>query len=368
MATGFCPYLLKSMNEVAGADNPEFKITVTGFLKTLLKSNAVRGARVLDLNLGNGQKRQVFIKYQPRYPQSAVVEVDNCDIDVIPAYSEMELLAPRVAKTGIYISIEDLRKYCEDAVQTVQIGQPSTSFMREFLSSVMRAANALIGTIDRRLLTDTVWGINQVTGVNTTTTVNINVAPGTNNVLTEGVTKILADAFANEMCGDLQIVGSGLFNNYNIQQIAACCAGNGVDTSKFTSYNWNPDLYASAIWGANQIGIFSQGAIGFVDLNKFIGAFAIQLGTSTLFQATIPTNTACNDGTAEMLTFDMQLKPIECPTELLNHYGEVTSYDKGWALFISKNYGLFQLPGTMYDASDRLTGNNGSLRYTITNS
>lgn len=367
MATGFAPYLLKSINELTGQDNPEFKITPTGFLKTLLQSNAVRGARVLDLNLANGQRRQVYVKYQGRYPLSAVVTTDNCDIDITPAYSEVELTATNVAKIGIYIPFADLRRYMEEAVQTVAIGQPSTSFMREFLESIYRAANAMLNRIDTTLLTAVTWGNNATTGNNAAVTVNINDDSSVNN-LTEGLTKILADAFENEMWGTLQLVGSGLFNNFQIQKMAATAAQNGIDVTKFTGYNWNPDLYAASNvnWGTNVIGLFSQGAIGFVDLNKYLGAFAGQLGVSTLFQAALPVQTNQNDGTVNMMTFDFQLKPIDCPTELLDHYGQATSYDKGYALFITKNYGLFQEPVT-YNAADRLAGNNGALKYVITN-
>ena len=41
---------------------------------------------------------------------------------------------------------------------------------------------------------------------------------------------------------------------------------------------------------------------------------------------------------------------------------------RGYALIIKKRYGLFQTPTNAFDASDRMTGSNGSLLYTITNS
>jgi hypothetical protein len=366
MANGYAPNLLKSISELAGQDDPQFKITPSGFLKMLLAANAVRGARVLELSLPSGQKRQVFVKYAQRDSINSVQETDNCDIDVTPLYLESELTAPRVAKKGIYISFEDLRKFQEDAIRTVAIGQPSTKLMQEHVSAIMRAANSILGRIDTRLIGDVVWGVNVVTASNAAQTININKNANQND-LTSGLTKILADAFENEMWGSLDIVGSGLFNNYELQKIAAVAAMNGVDVSKFSGYQFWADLYAKAGWGTNQIGVFNRGSIGFVDLNKFVGSFSGPLGVSTLFQASLPVATNQNDGTVNGMTFDMQLKPIDCPTVLLNGYGEETSYDKGYALFITKNYGLWQIPSDAYRSDDRLDGANGSLRMTITN-
>ena len=366
MANGYAPNLLKSISELAGQDDPQFKITPSGFLKMLLAANAVRGAKVLELNLPSGQKRQVFVKYAQRDSLNSVQETDNCDIDVSPAYSESELTAPRVAKKGIYLSFEDLRKFTDDAIKSVAIGQPSTKFMQEHVAAIMRAANSIIGKIDTRLIGDVSFGNNVTTGSNAAVTVNIS-KDATINDLTTGITKILSDAFENEMWGSVDIVGSGLFNSNEIQKMAATAALNGVDVSKFTGYQFWADLYAKAGWGTNQIAVFNRGSIGFVDLNKFIGSFAGQLGVSTLFQAALPVATNQNDGTVDAMTFDMQLKPIDCPTTLLNGYGEETSYDKGYALFITKNYGLWQIPSDAYRSDDRLTGVNGSLRYTITN-
>jgi hypothetical protein len=366
MANGFAPYLLKTINEVATQDDPQYKITSTGFLKMLLASNVIRGAKVLNLNLPSGQKRQVFVKYQQRYSINSVQETDNCDIDVTPQYLESELQDPRVAKIGVYISYEDLRKFQEDAIQTVMVGQPATKFMRDHVEAIMRAANAIVGKIDTRLLGDVVWGTNVTTGTNAAVTVNIN-KNVTANDLETGLTKVLADAFENEMWGGLQIVGSGLFNNYELQKVAATAALSGIDVSKFSGYSFSPDLYAKAAWGTNQIGVFSEGAIGFVDLNKYVGSFEGKLGVSDLFQMTLPVATGQNDGTVPGLTFDVQLKPLDCPTELLNGYGEPTTYDKGYALFITKNYGLWQIPSDAYLTDDRLTGVNGALRYVVTN-
>jgi len=62
------------------------------------------------------------------------------------------------------------------------------------------------------------------------------------------------------------------------------------------------------------------------------------------------------------------LKYIDCPTELVEAYtGEPVTAERGWALYISKQMGVFQIPGDAYQTTDRLYGVNGSLLYTISN-
>lgn len=367
MALGYAPYLLKSLAEFTTVDDPEYKLTPSGFLKMLLSSNAVRGVNVIKTNLPSGQRRTVQIKYRPRAVEQIVKTSDDCDIDYVPAYNETTLTIPRVAKVGIYVSFEDLRLYMEDAIQTVALGKPSTTLMKEHVERVMSAANAIVQKIDGTLISDVTWGVNQTTGVNTATTLNIN-KDATKFDVTTGIGKLLADADANEMWGKIAIVGSGLFNNYQRTLVAAGLGLAGIDNKMFESeYEWYLDLKAASGWGSNQIGVFSKEAVGFADIDKFIGSFSGQLGVSELFQAQIPVIGNQNDGTLNGLTFDMQLKPIDCPTTLLNAYGEETSYDKGYALYITKNYGLFQVPSDAYSTLDRLNGNNGALRYTVTN-
>lgn len=366
MALGYAPYLLKTLSEFAGVDDPEYKLTPTGFLKMLLASNAIRGINVLKTNTPQGQIRQVQVKYRQRATMGVIKESDDCDIDLVQPYLESTLVAPRIAKVGIYVSYDELRRYVEDAIRQESLGQPATTLMKEHVDRIMSAANAILGFIDTKLLNDVDWGVNKTTGSTAKKFVNLN-KDATVNGLNQGLAELLNDAFENEMWGSLQIVGSGLFNNFQISKVAAVAALNGIDVSKFTGYNWFPDLYTSGTWGTNHIGIFSQGAIGFADIDKFLPPFAGQLGVSTLFRASLPVMGNQNDGTVNGMTFDMQLKPIDCPTVLLNGYGEETTYDKGFALFITKNYGLWQVPTDAYSSLDRLAGVNGSLQYEVTN-
>lgn len=367
MATGYAPYLLRSISEIAGENDPQYKITPTGLLMACIESG--QDVRPISLDSNGGQKRELKVKYKQRASVNAVQEEDNCDINLVPSYAEAEITAPRTAKVGIYVSIADLKRLTDEATQGVTLGAPATGFMREHVHSVMTSANAILQRIDQRLLGDITWGKHVATGNNAAVTVNFN-DDNTVNLYSEGMTAILKSAFENEMYGELAIVGAGNFLAYEMQKRAAGLGSNGLDVSKFSGYKFFPDLYANSdsFWGSNVIGVFSKGSFGLVDVTKWRTPFTGRLGTSVLFQAGLPVSTNQNDGTVKNMTFDMQLKEIDCPTTLLNAYGEETIYDKGYALYISKEYGLFQIPSDAYRSDDRLTGNNGSLRFTITNS
>lgn len=378
MANGFCPYFLAHLKAVAGCNTPSSKVTPPGFLRSLLvnkPTTEIVNRDSLKLDEGNGHIREVRLKYRKRAVPQAVATSDNCDIDIAPQYNEVTLPLTEFAKYGIYISDEDLSRYCADATAMRRPNGWPTPFMDDFLNAVMESANGVLGKMDQTLNTKmlTKFGINVVTGTNAASTVNIN--PDANiRDLEDGVTKILADAIENEMCGELVFWGSGLFNNYTIQQIAACCAANGLDTSMFTGYQWFNDLYAKAILGTNQIGVYSKGSLGLIEIDRFRGFRAGDKGTSQFFNAPLPIDCPeCNGGLLDM-NFDFQLKYFDCPTTInVGCEGEQT-IDRGYVLFISKAYDLFSIPTDAYQHTaygdcynDRLAGNNGTLRYIITN-
>lgn len=362
MATGFAPSILKSLIALAGANYPGIKITPAGMTAMLLENSNVVEAK---LSTAQGHQKTATVKYKVRQNDDTVVEADNCDIDFTPVYAEANMEAVRFAKTGFHISLETVSKYMEEASNPVNIGNPSVQVIREVADSIAHAANSIITKIDKRLLGDVTWGVNVVTGVNTATTLNL-ALDSTENDLTAGYAKLLNDAFENEFSGKLLIVGSGKFNAHELQKMSGILAQaqNGIDTTKFTGYQFYPDLHSASAWAANQIGVFAPGSIHLVDFQKYVGFQSGKIGNSTFFQIDLPVNY----GTGEvMMTFDCQLKELDCPTTLLDGYGEEGTYDRGYALFLSKRYGLFQTPTAAYATGDRLEGSNGALRYAVTN-
>lgn len=368
MALGYCPFLLQHLKQVVAENNPSTKITPTGFLLMLLQNNPSVGIPEHErMRLANatGHEKTIRLKYRKRIIPSQTQQEDNCDNNLIPFYNETQLSAPKFRSFSTFMEDAEISKYCEDASATVAIGQPATPFMADHLMTVMESVNGLVGAMDADLLSSVVWGKNQVTGVNTSTTVNVN-KNATVNALTTGLTKIITDARQNEFHGELLIAGSGLMDAFEVQKSFVGIQNSGLDNSRIGGYKWYFDIGAATAWGANQMGVFSKGSIGFVDLDKYLGFRAGQKGNSFYFRLQLPTVAAQSDGTAELITFDAQLRYLDCPTTIFNGYDEVT-VKRGWQLIISKNFGLFQVPDNAYQDSDRLTGNNGALRYTLTN-
>jgi hypothetical protein len=255
----------------------------------------------------------------------------------------------------------------EEASRPENIGNPSVRVIAEIADSIAHCGNVIISKIDQRLLGDVTWGTNVVSGSNAAKTLNIG-KDQTKYNLDGGFAMLLNDAFENEFAGKLLIVGSGKLNAHELvkMQNALTAAQNGVDLSRFSGYEFYPDLNAktSAKFGTDQIGVFAPGSIHLVQADEYQGFRQGKIGNSINFQIALPVNY----GTGEtVMTFDAKLKEVDCPTTLLNGYGEEVTYEEGYVLILKKTYGLFQLPSGSYSADDRLTGVNGALRYVVTN-
>lgn len=376
MANGFCPSILAQLSDITQCNTPSYKITPAGFLQMLLENRPA--VELLDLGDGNGHQKDVRYKYKKRILPSQTSTDDNCDINYIPRWLEAALATTNFRKAAFFIDDADMAKYCADASRTVMVGQPSTPLMNEFLKDIMNTANGLIGAIDQDLLALQAikFGINAVTGSNAAQSVNIP-KDATQYDLSSGITKILADAQENEFCGKINIVGNGIMNNFAIQQLVSCCNAAGIDMSKFTGFNWYHDLYSKGSWGTNQIGVFSEGSVGLIDITRFTGFRAGDKGVSKFFTLPLPIECpACNGG-YDALVFDAQLKYFDCPQEIESDCDGTVPIERGYALILSKKFGLFNIPSDAYQnetayatdcGTDRLSGNNGTLRYTVTNS
>ena len=373
MALGYAPYLLQHLKAVAADNAPETKVTPTGFLKLLLENNPllqIPDFEKLRLSNGEGNIRQVQLKYLQRALTSQTSTSDDCDNDLIPAYAETTLTAVTFRKISFFITDQDIALYEEQAAQTVAQGLPPTPFMQEHLTTLMSLVNGLVGAINKDLISRVVFGKNITTGSNAATDINIPQDATVHN-LSYGIGKLLADAQDNEFAGMPLLAGGGLFNTFMNEKGFTTAGFTGIDNGRALSQlKWYYDNYtqaASGAWGANKIGMFSKGSVGFVDLQKYIGFRAGTKGISTFFQISLPVMPSQNDGTADLMTFDAQLRYIDCPTEISTGYSTVT-VNRGWQLIISKNYDLFQLPSDAYQSGDVLSGNNGALLYNVTNS
>lgn len=375
MANGFCPYILGQLEEITACNTPSMKITPAGFLQFLLENKP--SMELLQLDAGNGHLKDVRYKYKKRIVPSQTSTEDSCNINYIPSWLEASLATTNYRQISHFIDDETMARYCSDASQTVNAGTPSTAFMQEVLRDIMNSANGLIGSINNDLLTlqAVKFGRNAATGLNSAQPVNIP-KDATQYDLSSGITKILADAAENEFCGMINIVGSGIMNNFAIQQLVSCCNAAGIDMSKFAGFRWYHDLYAKAAWGTNQIGVFSEGSAGLIDIVRYQGFRAGVKGNSTFFTLPLPIQCPNCNGGYDALVLDAQMKYFDCPQDIETDCDGTVPINRGWQIILSKTFGLFNIPSDAYQneaiysdcGTDRLSGNNGTLRYTITNS
>jgi len=369
MALGYCPAILEHMKYVIGENAPETKITPSGFLKVLLEKGAQASPMGDPLTLSNeaGHIKDLRLKYYTRTEGSQISEIDNCDINLVPEYSEITIDSVATAKFGMHFSDETIARYCDEASRSVVLGGAPTPFMQEHLAGLMASMNGFVTAINSGLTSSVVWGVNAVTGNNTAVTVNFN-QDLTVDDFTEGWTKVLNDYAFNEGMGRPIVVGSGLVNAAAIQ------ARNGLMTNYaqmnnnagFGAFDYYHDIISASTWGANQFGVFQPGTFGLVQINKYTGFRAGQKGTSWFWNMPIPMDMPGAEGLLPLFNIDFQMKYLDCPTTVIVGEEEVT-YQRGWSLIMSKEYALWQVPNDAYQATDRLTGVNGAFRYTATN-
>lgn len=372
MSLGFAPYLLKHSKAVFQGIAPSEKITPVGYTRMLLentKPNIVSSG----IDDGSGHIKDVRIKYRTRLPKGKSQTTDNCDIDARPAYSEQTITATMFRKYAVLLEDETISKYEQEASKLLDASgnlKGTTSLMNEQWAVIMETINGLMGDINDDLVTKQVtnFGVNQTNGLATAKTVNFPLSTAT-NVLTSGMTMLMADARANEFdINKAVIVGAGLIDNYYLQHLnrAVGMGENGVNQNQLALPKFYHDFECASAWGANQFGIFEKNAVQLIDINRYVGFKAGNKGGDFFGTLTVPVLDA--QGNMSMFTFDIQLTYIKCPTELvIGGYGDPQTVNRGWALIISKSFDSFNIPADAYHADDRLYGNNGTLRYTATN-
>jgi hypothetical protein len=365
---GFAPNLLMHMKQVAEGAYPAAKITAPGYLKMLLADKSP-GVKIVNEGWDgdDGHFREMKVKYRTRGIEDNTTTSDTCDVDVIPVYSEADVSLRFYRQVGIVLDDATIARYLADASATVRVGKPATALMNETLGAIYEQLNGLFQGVDDDLLGVQAvnFGVNARTGSNASAAININKNADTYD-LSDGLGRILADLVENEISGTPVIVGSGLFNNFDVQKFMASAASNGVNLSQFP-YKFFFDKKTATKWGSNQIGVFEPGAVKLLHRNKYKGAFAGEKGTSFFFTMSPQVQDQFGDSLAPF-TLDAQLKYYDCPTDItVSSYGGTRRISRGWALVVGAYYDQFNIPSDAYDSSDDLYQANGTLRYTISN-
>ncbi|HET6255864.1 MAG TPA: hypothetical protein VFE32_17435 [Puia sp.] len=374
---GFAPYLLTQLTEVAKGNAPSKKITPPGFLRALLENTEAPNIINEGIDDGTGHIRAMQIKYRNRLPQGQTITTDDCNIDNVPVYKEASVNLSLFRKIGFYIDDATMSKYLAEATSVAKVNtagqvegfKSTTTFMQEFFDRLMEMLNGVFHDINADLTQKLAanFGVNPQSGNNNAVSVNI-LLDATKNNLASGMTELLTQWKENENAGPMLMVGNGIMHNYVLQQLAK--GGNdfiGIDTAAFEKlYKWYWDSSTVNAFGANEIALFAADAVQFVTRARYKGFAAGFKGGSIFFTMTPPGEDSLGNALPR-LELDCQLKYIDCPTQLQGPGGYAQTFNRGWALYVSKAYDLFNIPGDAYDPTDRLYGSNGTFRYLITN-
>lgn len=342
--------LLANISAIAGLNDPQYKITPVGVLKMVLENNAVKEVTNLA-GLQSGQDTTIKVRAMQRGTIADVSEVDDCETTITPAFVEHEITKTLFAKVGIFLSEPLLRQFEAQAAQNTNAGgAPIPTVLYEL---ILTHAQSLIQAIDTKIVTalNSAWGVNAVTGSSSPQTINLSTSPTDD----DGMVKLILDAEKNEVNGDLLIAGSGIIRGFEaLDKLKTGTDQGGFGALGLKIYN---DVKTGSIWGANHFAVIQQGSIGFVDWQKNAGTYGGQKGNSFFFTIPVPMQLA--NGELSALVLDAQIKYQDCPV-----YSEGTLVaPRGWILELSKSFGVYTAPTTMYKAGDDLAGVNGIFHY-----
>ncbi|CAK9252049.1 unnamed protein product [Sphagnum jensenii] len=325
----------------------------------------------LRLNTDSGLYSQVKLWYYKRAQPSTVSDSLDCVAGDINDRATFDLALPFVASRTIQFSNSDLAQYTEDAIRTVKLGHAPSPFMEEVFKQIMIQCNAIAGRINNDLIGAVTFGVNVNSQSANSTVININ-KDATHFDLTQGIPALVTDALLNEFNGDLLIAGAGKMLAYEQFKQKAAPMLNGLDIANVGGYKFYKDFYAAPVWGAadavpgDTVGVFAPGTIGLIDLNTLVGFREQNLGVFQAFQIPLPVFTS--EGQSTIMMFDVRMRFNNCPSDIADAaYGGTRTISEGWSVQISKQYGLFQTPASLYGSGDRLAGSNGALRYNLTN-
>lgn len=365
MANGFSLGLLQMMKEVTKGATPAYKLDPYGFLASLYTAHSPGSVKVDSYD---GHFKTVKVKKKKRLTISDTSTSLSCSMGAPIPYTEDTVSVANVRQVAFSLSDETVAAFDSYAsqLQTVPGMAPENPLMFELLDSLMVAANAVLEGVNTDLVTLAVanLGVNVVTGSAASSSLNIT-QDATKNYLTQGITQLMSEFKQNRMSGRPIIVGSGIMHNWFLQAGASTSSNfNGLDAriqaagmDFFLDYTMG-----SAIEGnGNDIVVYEKDAIQIVEYMKYQGFKAgAKPGASIFGTITLPMQNA--DGTLVPVKFDYQLRYNDCAvTE-----GE-TTFEKGYNMIISKNFGLYTIPTSAYQSGDVLYGNRGSLAYEVSN-
>lgn len=373
MSKGLAQAIIISAREAFKGAYPGDKITPLGWMQFLLSNTAPRIVST-SKDDGSGYVRDVVIRMMQRSAAGLSVTEDNCSIQTRGAYIDLPVGTTMFRALGITFEDDQIAAFEKDAAAVMNVGSPVTAIMKEVWDVIIANANGLLTDINNDML-----GIQAISfganiangGSNAAKAINFEL-DGTVNNLATGMTSVMADAMANEMkLAGSSVVGSGLILNYVLQQQAKSANQSGLDTSRLFIPDFKFDPYAQTKWGVNQFGLFEKDSVAFVNVCRFRGHKAGQKGSDYFFTLKLPVQDSLGQGSFSSFEFDVQLMYRTCPEEVqigaAGPDNPPVMLGRGWNIILMSSYNQVNIPVNAYQAGDRLYGNNGTYRFTASN-
>jgi hypothetical protein len=374
MANGYALPILQHIAALSGT-NPARKLSPLGFLQMLLSrmDDSVQWSQQYK----DGHETSLKVKFRRRPLKADVRDTEsNCDVAVNPSYEEFDVPGLVHHEVSFWLSNAQIRQYTTDASQFVKLNTVTnsaeltkeTNVMKEVYGLFIEYGAVLLAKINETLVTQmaTKFGNNVVTGDNAARALTFQLGTV---AMQDALVQLMTDWRENEISDDVAIVGHGPFANLDLlkkfySQMASSQGMNMAALNQAIPNVWY-DKDCKAIWGANQVGVFAKGASHLLTRNMYEGNFAGKLANSAFFTMALPVNElTVPQQFLDRLLFDVQIKEVDCPTEIEVN-GVPTTVREGVIVFLKKKFSLFTLP-EMYQATDPLVGTNGTLRYQIT--
>jgi hypothetical protein len=371
---GYALPILLHIAAIAGT-NPAKKLTPLGFLQMILSrmDDSVQWSQQYK----DGHETDLKVKFRRRPLISEVRDAESgCEVASNPAYEEFTVPGLVHREVSFHLTNAQIRQYAKDSSDYVKLNtqdnrallERETSVMKEVYSLFMEYGGVLLQSINEALVTQmsTAFGTNIVTGDANARALTFGLGTV---AMQDALVQLMTDWRENEMTDDVAIVGHGPFANLDLVKKFYSQMPNtqGMNMSALNSAIPNVwyDKACKAIWGANQVGVFAKGSVHLLTRNRYEGNFAGRLANSSFFTMALPVNElTVPQPFLDRLKFDVQIKEIDCPTEVVIN-GETKIVSEGVVVFLKKKFSLFTLP-EMYQAEDPLVGTNGTLRYSIT--
>jgi len=372
---GYCPDILLHLAAMAGC-NPAKKLRPMGFLAAVL--SAMDGATKAEVNKNHesGHVKGATVEYSKRPLVSDVRDTPGaCDIAVTPRKFEFNLPNLLYREISFWMPDELIRQYCEDASKYVKINgnttelNQNTSVMQEVYDEFIKYGGALLSSINAALVTQqaTQFGKNLMTDSTAATELAFSLG---SNGMQDAFVNLMVALRENEVCDDVIMVGNGPFANLDLirKWFANAAADNGLNKANILASF--PEVYfdkdTRPIWGNNQIGVFEKGALALVSYDQYVGSFARKIANTEKFTAALPIDEyCCPQDQLDKLNFDIQIREVDCPTEMTIN-GVPTTVSDGVQITTSKYFSLFTRPANLWLPGDPLDGVNGTWRYQIT--